>query len=67
MDSVPLPRGWTKHLRSSVLHAIALATSALMMAQAGLHLIATTVGRNLKETEPVHEDVAFTIAIQPAA
>lgn len=30
---VSLPRGWTKHVKSAVLHAIALATTALMVAR----------------------------------
>jgi len=36
---------------------------AQVLARAGLHLGATTVGRILKETEPIPEDVACTIAI----
>ena len=31
MGAAALPRGWTKHVKSSVLHAIALATTALMV------------------------------------
>jgi transposase-like protein len=33
MASVPLPRGWKKHIKSSVLHAISLATAALTIAR----------------------------------
>jgi transposase InsO family protein len=36
---------------------------AQVLARAGLHLGATTVGRILKETEPIPEDVACTITI----
>jgi transposase InsO family protein len=36
---------------------------AQCLARAGLHLGATTVGRILKETEPIPEDVACTITI----
>ena len=113
MSSAPLPRGWKRHIKSSLLHAISLATVALtiarsrgathglraeleratnesalvqisepvnrfpdfvrylvrqlkalcqtmgkvriaqVLARAGLHLGATSVGRILKETEPV--------------
>ena len=37
---------------------------AQVLARAGLHLGATTIGRILKETEPVPEDVACTITIE---
>ena len=37
---------------------------AQVLARAGLHLGATTVGRILKETEPIPEDVACTITIE---
>jgi hypothetical protein len=29
MGSAPLPRGWKNHIKSSLLHAISLATAAL--------------------------------------
>ena len=35
MGTDPLPRGWTRRVRSSVLHAVSLATTALAMARAG--------------------------------
>jgi hypothetical protein len=34
MSTDPLPRGWTRRVRSSVLHAISLATAALTVARA---------------------------------
>jgi hypothetical protein len=34
MSTDPLPRGWTRRVRSSVLHAISLAATALTMARA---------------------------------
>ena len=42
MASTPLPRGWTKHVRSALLHSISLATMALTVArgrrtQYGIH------------------------------
>jgi putative transposase len=33
MASTPLPRGWTKHIQSALLHAISLATMALTVAR----------------------------------
>ena len=33
MATVPLPHGWTDHVRSSLLHAIALASAALSVAR----------------------------------
>ncbi len=34
-DRFPLPKGWTKTIRSSVLHAVSLASAALTSAWAG--------------------------------
>ena len=33
MGSAPLPRGWKNHIKSSLLHAISLATAALTVAR----------------------------------
>jgi hypothetical protein len=33
MASTPLPRGWTKHVKSALLHAISLASMALTVAR----------------------------------
>ncbi len=39
--SLPLPRGWPRHVKSAVLHAVALASAALTFAPSNLRSPAT--------------------------
>ena len=32
-DGIPLPRGWTQHVKSALLHAVSLASTALTLAR----------------------------------
>ena len=61
MGSAPLPRGWTKRIRVSVLHAIALATTALTVARAraGTQSLRAELERAQGEIALLREELAL--------
>jgi hypothetical protein len=59
IDDLPLPRGWTKTVRSSVLHAISVAFSALTRAWASASTSRRRTTRLQAELDPANTQIAL--------
>ena len=57
--SIPLPTGWPKHVKSGVLHAIALAQVALTAARAGSAKKRGTVARLRAKLEAANQQISL--------
>ncbi len=56
---VSLPRGWTRHVKSAVLHAISLASTAMTLARGQLSRSRSTPQRLAAEFDRVKTEVAL--------
>ena len=61
MGTDPLPRGWTRRVRSSVLHAISLATAVLAAAR-----IKASSQDLRAELERAEHEIALSLTVIPS-
>ena len=59
MQPVPLPRGWTEHVKSALLHAISIAASALTVARSQVASGRSKYNRLQAELDQAQTEIAL--------